>query len=291
MLGAATKLDDRVALYALFVLAVACLLMLCAVPRPLVPDTLPGFGMSSNAVDAVLAQDALDEKRAPRSPSAFEFERLFLAHGEAEDRRIGDITTQGVPTRELAAAYAAMVQQDGALAGIRMRARLLAKLEAALALRLPKEQVKGVMGLFADALAKHGVTRDGIEVAPHIVMRTLYKVRFNLAVQQAPDFALAEVERQAFRGWIAFRAEALRIDRRLTELKAYAKAATADAAPVIAEAEGVLLFQKGAYAEARGAMLRAHAATGHMRQRNYALAAELAQEREQSAGISGPPEQ
>lgn len=268
------RLGESFSLHALFVLAVACVLILCAAPRPLVPSELPTLRLPEGAVAAVVAQDAKDARSAPRSPAARELERLFLEHGEMEDSDSGSSAARR-RKHALEKAYAQLVAEAGALAGVRMRARELDKLEAALALRLPDEQIKGVMGIFPTALDRHGVTRDGVEVAPHFVMRTLYKVRWNLAVGQATDLALADVERMAYRGWLALHAEGLRVEVRLRELDAYAKAAGGAELARVAEARGVLLHRAGGYAEAQRALQLAHARTGSIRLRNYALGAGL----------------
>jgi hypothetical protein len=278
------RLGEAFQLYALFVVAVSCLLLLCAAPRPLVPEALPTLRLPEDAVRVVLAQDAIDAQHAPTSPAAMELERLFLEHGEAEDGTATSAAPTAARARALATAFTQLVKEEGALAGIRMRARELSKLEAALALSLPEEQVKGVMGVFPNALDVHGVTRDGLEVAPQLVLRTLYKVRFNLIVDQAPDFSLSEVERMAYQGWIALHAEALPVERRLRALGAYAKVAGPGSTSHVKEAEGVLLYRAERYPEALRALTEARTRTGSIRLRNYALGAELALAEADSAG-------
>jgi hypothetical protein len=272
------QLGEAFSLYALFVVAVACLLLLCAVPRPLVPSELPAVRLPEAAMAKTVAQDALDEKQAPTSPAAMELERLFLEHGEAEDAGRDSTTTRMARQQALSAAYKELVAQDGAIAGVRLRARELGKMEAALALRLPEEQVRGVMGVFANALDVHSVTRGGEEIAPHFVLRTLYKVRFNLAVDQAPDLALSDVEQMAYYGHIGFHAHALQAERRLRALGKFASVAGAAQQARAKEAQGVLLYRSGAFAEAERALVAAHTLTGHIRLRNYALGAVVSQE-------------
>lgn len=257
-------------------LCVACALWLAAMPRPLPPDELPALQLSQDAIDEVLRNDARDEKHAPRTARALELERLFLEHGEAEDSASEDSATFVQRKHALATAYAALVQQAGEPAALALRARELAKLEAALGGRLPEEQLKGVMGAFANLLDHFSVTRNGEEQAPHFVVRTFYKGRWNVSMGLAPDFGFAKIEKLAYHGWLALHADKAPDDRRLQALDVYASVAGAEQAARIAEARGVLLFRARQFVAAGNALQDAYEKTGNIRLRNYVLAAQLA---------------
>jgi hypothetical protein len=273
-----------VALYALFTLTVACALLLCAVPRPLAPTDLPVLRLSNSAVQWIERQDERDAKRAPSSPQALELERRFLDYGVAEDDGGDSSETRSQRRHALAATYADLVREVGPALALTMRARALGKLEAALDLRLPDEQLKGVMGIFANVLDRHGATRAGIEIAPHFVVRTLYKARWNLALNLAQDFGFANIEKLAYHGWLALHAENLSVERRLSALDAYATAAGRSHAAQVAEAQGVLLYRAKSYAAAVDALQAAYELSGNVHLRNYVLGARLA------AGFDEPRE-
>jgi hypothetical protein len=118
----------------------------------------------------------------------------------------------------------------------------------------------------------HGVTTGGDEIAPHFVIRALYKARWNMAVQQPPDFALARVEQQAFHGWLALHAENLALPVRLDELAEYAKAGGAHAS----EAHAVLLYLHQERVAAAEQLDKVASASGNLRLRNYLVGARVA---------------
>jgi hypothetical protein len=223
-------------------------------------------------VDAVIRADARAERSAPRSPRAEQLERLFLQHGEKEVEVLESRDQYLRRKRLLHEAYEALVREFGQDAALSLRARALGKLEAALDLRLPQAQVKGVMGIFTNALQTHGVTRDGQEVAPHFVLRTLYKARWNLAMGLAADFAFAKVEVVAHSGWLALHADALDVHSRVEALERYARAGGAHST----EAHGILLFLGEEPALASAELQAAYEASGNIRLRNYLLGARVA---------------
>ncbi len=263
------SLSEGAQLYVLLVLAVSCALLLCMLPRELAALELPGLRLPSAAVQAVLQADALASQHAPRTPAALELERLYLEDGQAEDRVLEALDQRSVRRHQLQDAYAQLFYEQGLPAVLAMRARAVDKLEAALQLRLPQEQVTGVMGVFAYALQSYEATRGGEEVAPHFVLRSLYKVRWNLLMSLPADFAFTPVERLAHHGWIALHAGQRAAGERIQSLEQYAAAGGWHAI----EAHGELLFLARQYALAARALQVAYEKTGNLRLRNYARGA------------------
>jgi hypothetical protein len=265
-------MSDDFAMVALFVLSVSCALLLCALPRALVPTDGPGLRLSRSEVEEVMSADAQAERKAKPTRRALELDRLRREQGEAEARTVEVTTQRAARKRALHKAFEELISEEGDEAAVAQRALALSRFEAALDLRLPDEQRKGVMGLFANVLARHRVTHDGVPLAPHFVLRTLYKARWNIFAGVAADWAFTKVEKRAHHGWLALHAENVDVRTRLASLAAYAAAGGTDEP----EARGMLLFRAGDYTHAAEAFGRAYAATGNLRMRNYQRGAAVA---------------
>jgi hypothetical protein len=266
---AKTTLSDPVAAVALLFLAIACALFLFAQPREVTPMELPILTLPEAPVRAVLLADARDAAAAPSTPEAQALEALVRQQGEAEDRGFEDVDVGVRRHAALHAAYAIVVERAGEAAALRLRAKSVEALEAALDLRLPLAERKHVMGAFATALLRDGVTRTGYMVAPHFVVRTLYKARWNVLAGVEPDHGFARVERRAYFGYQALHADQVPLTRRIEALHAYGKAGGED----LEEALGTLLFFAHNYPQAAKAFDAAQRAHGNLRARNYAIAA------------------
>ncbi len=266
-------------LYALFALAIACPFALCLMPRALAPLDLPALQLTESEARSVLDADRQAVNAAPRSPLALELERQFLEHGEVEARGLEGAEQRMRRLSAMHATYLGLTKEVGQPSALLMRSRAVEKLEAALDLRLPDEQQKGVLGIFANVLEGYHALRDGDELVPHFVVRTLYKARWNIALSLAPDFALTPVEQRAYHGFMALHAENLPEPMRLHELTRYASAGGQDSA----EARGVLCFRHRERVAAIDALQLAYARTGNLHVRNYLLGAKVA------AGVTARP--
>ena len=143
---------DLLALYALFLLAIACPTALCLMPRALAPLDLPALQLSAAETEAVMQADLRAEKSASRSPVALELEREFLDHGEKEARGAEPSDAHGARMLGMHDTYLRLLHEGGPSAVLAMRARALGKFEAALDLQLPQEQQQGVLGVFGNVL-------------------------------------------------------------------------------------------------------------------------------------------
>jgi hypothetical protein len=267
------------ALYALFALTIGCALVLLVVPRAIAPSELPTLTLPAAAVDRVMREDARRATAAPSSAPARELVQRFLEFGASEVAAIEDARLGIQRRRVLHHLYDRVVAADGAAAALDLREQALARFEAALDLRLPKAQVNGVMGVFANVLSEHRATRNGDEVAPHFVLRTLYKARWNRMMDLAADFGFAPVERVAYFGWLGIHADNLPLSARRQALLKYAAAG----GPHAAEAQGVLAFLDHDYVQSIAALEHAYAEAPSLRLRNYLRGARVA------AGLSGGP--
>ncbi|HEX4353208.1 MAG TPA: hypothetical protein VHZ95_09845, partial [Polyangiales bacterium] len=190
------------ALYLAFALALVCALSLSFLPRAIPPNELPALTLSATDVEAQLREDADRAAHAPTSDNARELDRLFLEFGASEIAAIEDSALATQRRRTLHHAYERIVAADGGEAALALRERALQNFERALALQLPPAETVRVIGLFANAVEQHRLTRDGEELAPHFVMRTLYKARWNRMTGLPLDHEFSRIERIAYYGWM-----------------------------------------------------------------------------------------
>jgi hypothetical protein len=146
-----------------------------------------------------------------------------------------------------------------------MRAYAVTQFEAALGGELPAAQVKGLLGVFPHVLMQHLATRDGVELAPHFVVRTLFKARWNRMCGAQPEAELSAIEKRAYFGWMGLHAANLPLREREKALLSYAAAGGANAE----QAVGVLAFVERDYARAASSLEHAYAKQASLRLRNY----------------------
>lgn len=256
----------------MLIVAVVCGYVLIALPRTAIPSETPALHYSREAADRVVAHDRALAKQAPTSPAALVLDALLLERGEVEREATETGETQTIRRERIQAALAALRTAGDETAALKLRARAVERMQDALDLKLPVEQVQGVLGGFPTILREALVSRDGELVAPSIVVRTLYKVRWNVIMGLPQLFALERVERIAYNGWFALHATNGPIDARLAVLNAYEK----DGGRYADEARGVLGYVGGDPVGALRALERATAAHFSFRLRNWMRAAERA---------------
>jgi hypothetical protein len=256
--------------YALFVLTATCVLVLCLIPRALAPDETPVLILDGVRTAAVVKADRA--AKAPNSLAAQQLDKRFLDFGALENRTLEEGPTPAQLRQLLANGFQQVVRESGQDAALALRSTAVERLEKALELRLPDADTERVLGLFPEALARYCVTRNGFEVAPHFVMRTLYKTRWNLVMGLAPDFELQPVEREAYHGWLALHASNLAPEPRGIALKQYGGAGGGQ----IAEARGVLAFLSHDYKSAAVALEQAYRESSSLRIRNWLRGAQVA---------------
>lgn len=261
-------------LYGLLALTTACLLALCFVPRALAPIDPPALVLDRAQVARAIAADAKSAKEAPRTPDAKAFIERFLSLGDIENQTVQNAASPSIQREGLARSLQRLVHDAGEPAALGLRSLAVQNLEAALSLEVPDKEAQRMLGLFPDALARHGVTHEGFEIAPHFVLRTLYKARWNIAVGLAPDYKLAPVERQAYHGWLALHATNLGPEPRALALRDYAAAGGYR----VSEARGVLAFLSHDYKDSVAALEQAEKESPSLRLRNWLRGAHVALE-------------
>src|SRR5688572_2744394 len=193
-----------------------CGLALLSIPRAVEPSELPILTLSAAEVDAVLAEDARLAAAVPQTESAKKLMQMYLRFGESEVAALETPSLLRQRRSTLHHLYETLIGESGDQAGRAQRAHALEQFEAALNSQpgVRPDDIKGLLGVFPNVLAQHLATRDGIEVAPHFVIRTLYKARWNLMHDLAPDAGFAAIEKRAYFGWLGLHAENLALYER-----------------------------------------------------------------------------
>jgi tetratricopeptide (TPR) repeat protein len=278
-------LSETTAASALLVLCLTLAALLFARPRATPPDELPSLRLSERAVREVMVADAAAAQAAPDSPRARALEGLLMRHGEAEARGPEPAEDYNARLESLAGGYRQLVAEIGVASALRLRARNIQRIDAALELRLPEAEAKAVLGSMPRILALEGATHDGYLAAPRFVVRTLSKARWNLVHGLKPTHQFAPVELRAYYGWQALHSERLPLAQRIKALDGYIRAGGADAY----EAYGTLLYRQGEYELALRALERAQRSNDSLRLRNNALAAIAAGEAD-AADVDAAPD-
>jgi hypothetical protein len=160
------------------------------------------------------------------------------------------------------------VKESGEPAVLALRAAAVERLDAALDLKLDPKLARDVMGDFALMLEKESCARGGELIAPRFVVRILYKARWNIAHEIAPDYAFASVERRAYYGWQSLHAERLPVEKRMRALVQYRRHGGHRAD----EAAAVLLQRSGQNEVASAALTAAYRSSSTLRLRNALVA-------------------
>ncbi len=258
---------------ALLVVAAVCGYVLIALPRTAIPKQTPALRCSDEDLAEMVRKDRALASQAPTSPIALAVDALLVEQGEAEREITETVDKQTWRKGRIRDAVAAFRRAEGDAALLAMRARAVERMQQALDLKLPSEQVQGVLGGFPTILRETLASRDGVILAPSLVVRTLYKVRWNVVMGLAPLHALERPERRAYNGWFGLHVVNGPPLARLEVLTAYG----ADGGPYLQEARGILGYVGGDPAGARRAFERANAVRPSFHLRNMIRAAKRAE--------------
>lgn len=254
------------ALLPLFVLLVLWL------PRPTIPTHPPALALEERPVRAQLALDKERARTLPLDEDVEELQALFLESGRQE---VGP-TQQAFDLKRRLDRSNALVTRISAAHGPEaiqgLRAAAAEALEPVLRGEVTGDQRDALLGNFPNVLARHHATIDGHPVAPRLVIRTLYKARWNALCGLPNASGFSAIEGQAYFGWLALHAEDVPLTMRMQAIPEFELAGGAH----VDEAAGVLLYQAGHYAEARAAFERSYDKAPSLRVRNYIEAVEFA---------------
>lgn len=252
----------------LFLVVVACAGFLLVLPRRAPLQEMPPLVLPAAPVRAALAAEAKAAQQAPRTKAAAELDRLWLELSRAEREGPEPMHARRMRRNAAREAFLQVVKESGDAGALALRAAAVERLDAALDLKLDPKLARDVMGDFALMLEKESCARGGELIAPRFVVRILYKARWNIAHEVAPDYAFASIERRAYYGWQALHAQRLPAEQRMRALVEYRRHGGSRAD----EAAAVLL-QRGAQTEgAHDALAAAYRRSSTLRLRNALLA-------------------
>lgn len=263
----------------LFATTLVCGLVLFAIPRAVEPNEMPVLTLSADEVRQIEAEDARRAANAPHTETAKQVRQLYLSFGESESLALENQALLRQRRTALHHQRDLVLKESGPDAADALRCEAVEQLEAALNGR-PVAQITGILGVFPNVLEHFRATRDGLEVAPHFVVRTLYKARWNRMFDLPVSDGFAPAEKRAYFGWIGLHAEGQPLAERRKALIEYAAAG----GPRAAEAQGVLAFLDSDYPHAVELLTRAYEETPSLRLRNYLRGARVAAEHARPRG-------
>lgn len=262
---------SELGLLGLLLVSAAAGTLLISLPRAVEPSELPALTLDGAQVAAQEQLDA-EQAKAPITPEAEQLEAMFHKLGESEVATLDNIALADQRRRTLHHLYTMLREKAGDRGVLGARARALGKLEAALAGELKGPEVRGWLGVFPNVLEEFQATHDGLELAPHFVVRTLYKARWNMLCNLPAETDLSAIERQAYFGWLGLRASNLPMRERRQALIGYAAAGGEHAD----QAQGVLSYLDRDYAASARAFEHAYAQRANLRLRNYLRGVQVA---------------
>jgi hypothetical protein len=265
----ARQIPDAVAAVLLITVATVCALLLITQARNVEPVALPSLRLPAGEVAAVIEKDRADARALAASDAVSKLEELFLRRGAEQRSASASAIRSGTTLEALRQRLEQFRIEHGEKAVRGLRARAVERLEAALDLALPDEEAKDVLGAFPVLLDKYDAARDGLLVAPHFVIRTMYKSRWNLMHGLDSTRGLARVEEAALFGWLALHGEGSPLELRRRALEEYLEAGGPDAE----EARGVMYFKLGLDSEAVHEFEAAYQRNPSIRIRNHLIAA------------------
>lgn len=259
--------------------------VLIALPRTAIPTAPPALHIDDATTLAIGKKDRALAAKAPTSPVARALDGLFLEKGESEREPTELQENQMLRTQRIAYTLNAFKKREGEEALLSMRALAVERMQKALDMRLPKEEQQAVIGNFPTILKEALVTRDGVIVAPMLVVTTLAKVRWNVTMGLPQLYGLEAAELRAYAGWFGLHGENGPLPSRLDTLKIYAD----NGGHYVNEARAILGYRGGDPTGAVAVFELAHQQRPSYRTRNFARSAKRAENTMIHQPIPGRP--
>ena len=243
-----------------------------AVPQPVAPWEMPSLVLeraaASDAIgfDQMLAEDALE------STEAQTLRVLFLDHGRSEAHPPYERLEFDERQTAIHRANETLIKALGEPAIAAMRAHAVEEFVRVFGdgSGEPKDDYEtGVLGGIRIVLERYGAIYDGVLVAPPLTARVFYKARWNSIHRRPFVEGFAQVERQAYWGWLALHGWGKTLADREDALVSFRDAGG------FGTQEAAALFDvlDGQFERASKSLEQLHLATGELRLRNLALGA------------------
>jgi hypothetical protein len=188
-----------------------------AVPQPVDPWEMPNLVLDRAAVsdairlDETLAEEVLDTAEAQALRS------LFLDHGRAEANPPYERIEFDQRQTAIYRANEALIEKHGTSALAAMRASAVEDFMRVLgdgSHEAQDDYETGVLGGIKKVLQEYGAMHEGVLVAPPLTARVFYKARWNSVHRRPFVDGFAQVELQAYWGWLALHGWGKALDQR-----------------------------------------------------------------------------
>ena len=243
-----------------------------AIPQPVDPWEMPSLVLdraaASDAIrlDETLANEMADtaEARALRS--------LFLDHGRSEANPPYERVEFDRRQAAIHHATKALVDAQGSPAFAAMRAGAVEEFVRVFGdgSHEPQDDYEvGVLGGVREVLRQYGAVHEGVVVAPPLTTRVFYKARWNSIHRRPFVEGFAQVELQAYWGWLALHGWGKPVEERENALVAFRDAGG------FGTQEAAALFDLlgGRPDRASKSLEKLYVASGELRLRNLTLGA------------------
>lgn len=260
--------DAGAAVLAVFGLAF-CAAVLILIPRAVEPTETPGLSLDRAAINAQLAADKATAAKVPTDKAGAYVVGLW--HRFNSDTSSGAVIAYDLNKHRTARILALRTvrNEKGDAISDTYRAQAAEDAIPAITGRMSQKDMYAKGGRLIDTLFRYDMAKDKFLLAPSFVIRCAAKARWNgiFARQQVEGFT--NIEKQAYYGWIAFRAASIDPANRLDALDQYEKAGGRKSL----EARASLLYGAGNGMHAAKLYEKLYATTHNLRYRNHAKAA------------------
>jgi hypothetical protein len=256
--------------FTLVATAMSCAVLALAIPRAIVPNTLPALTLNPVEVGRALERDRGLAEQALAGPRVEEVRQLYLDQGVADVE--APQTYDAERMRKLSFFSETLSPKERDTLRAQATERAMASLFEQADAPQGKERT-GLLGHFATQLIENGLRRqDGLWLAPELSVRAAYKIRWNLVHSRPTNEGLLPIERQAFEGFVALHGRAQSPRERAGAAHSFYEAGGKRAA----EANAVWLYQGGLTELGLALLARAQEQRDELRTRNMRLGMLLA---------------
>jgi hypothetical protein len=243
-----------------------------AIPQAVDPWEMPSLVLDRQATSDAIRFDQSLAADAPQSPEAQTVRSLFLAHGRAETNRPYPLREHDRRQAAIHHAIQALLAKRGPSALAAMRARAVEDFVHVFYDLTPEERSAedlAILGGFTEIVARYGLVRGHVVIAPELTVRALYKARWN-AIHRLPfTDGFSEIELQAYWGWLALHGWGQPLPKREEALLAFGDAGGAH----VEEAAALFDLLGGRPDRAASSLQTLYSETGQLRLRNMSLGA------------------
>ena len=195
-----------------------------AIPQPVDPWEMPSLVLDRAAASDAIQLDRALASEALETAEAQALRGLFLDHGRAEANPPYERLDFDQRQAAIHHANDALIEKHGPSALAAMRASAVEEFVRVFgdgSHEAEDDYETGVLGGIRSVLEKYGTVHDGVLVAPPLTARVFYKARWNSIHRRPFVEGFAQIELQAYWGWLALHGWGKALDEREDALVAY----------------------------------------------------------------------